>query len=203
MTQVLKEKIIPLPETMTLYHSTPVENIESILKFGITLSKYDTESRLKEIEASNAVEWKKKSAKDRLLESFRNGHTVCLSGDREYSIQNGNACNEWKNLLDGKAYYGKVAVFKIKIPYRMLEILTVKSWRSTMKRFEELWTSGYFSDNAIECFNSARTATIEEYRRCWMKLADCFTHYNIWPVTHIPPEYIKEYEIVDQKRTRK
>jgi hypothetical protein len=178
----------PLPETITLYHSSPVENIESILKFGVTLTKFKLQEALDLIKNSKVPEWRKKEAYHRVMESFET-ETVCLSGNKNYSVQNGSAGKEWLNYLTGEDQHGDVAVFKLVIPTRILEILTAPSWRSTFERFKELWKTGYFK------------------RVCWVARVNGFSlccktigSYDLWLVTHVPPEYIVSYEIVEKRK---
>lgn len=195
----------PLPETLTFYHSSPVENIESILKYGLTLAKSgDVNVKLAIIENAKCAKYRKKLAHDRLLEAYKDnryGEHICLSGNREYSIQNGNACKEWQYWLDGKGYHGKVAVFKVTLPWRMLEVLTVPDWRSILERFEKLWQGGYFDEHEREIREHASEIADPKRREDWLKELE--NHpiggYDHWIVTHVPPEYIESYEIVEQK----
>jgi len=196
-------KMFPLPETITVWHTSPVENLESILKYGITTAKFDIENSLQEIKnVKRVAKWRRKEAEDRLLESFKDDPSgyVCCSGDKAYSIQNGCASKEWKYYLNHKDYHGKRVCFKIVIPYRMVQIHTPKRWKYLIDRFEELWLKGYFA------------------KRMWMHKTDNIKHNNFKSccsqplntnpikgydhivLAFVQPEFIESFEIIEGEK---
>jgi hypothetical protein len=180
----------PLPETITIWHSSLPENKESILKNGVTMAKFNLDEQLQMIEKSNALKGSKEQAKRRLFEAFDEpciSGLVCCSGSREYSIQNGRAALEVKYYLDCKNFHGPVAVFKIVLPLRMLEVLTPNYYRYLITRFEELWGKGWFKARMWE----ARA-------KKWKGMSNVVATYDHFVLTHVPPEYIKGVEIIEQ-----
>jgi hypothetical protein len=184
----------PLPETITIWHTSPVENLESILKYGVTTAKVDFESRLKAIENSNVSSYKKQNAKDRLLECFDNNPSgfVCCSGDKVYSVANGSASNEWEYYLNDKDFHVRMICFKIVIPFTILENLTVRNYKHLIERFKELWQKGYFARKMWEHrkWNHERGKDL--------KLdTNPIKGYDHFVLSFVPPEFIKSYEVIE------
>jgi len=179
----------PLPETITVWHSSLPENKDSILRDGVTLAKFDTETYSKLIDKSQVSEETKKRARRRLLEAFDSDPSglVCCSGDKVYSIGNGRATLETLHYLDGREYHGPVACFKIVLPIRMLEVLTPKQFQYLIVRFEELWTKGWFKARVWE----ARA-------KKWTGLTNPIQTYDHFIFTHVPPEFIQGVEMIEQ-----
>jgi len=198
----------PLPETITVYHTSPIENLESILRFGVTTAKFNFEEGLKIIRETKAPKWRKKSAEDRLLECFRDNPSgyICVSGNKGYSLQNGLACREFLESLgickNGNYKNGhKRACFKIVLPTRILEILTAKNWQDIVARFEELWVKNYFARKSWEArYHIRRLKEIhanENLIDSWRDHFNAVKTYDHFYMAYIPPEYIESYEIIE------
>jgi hypothetical protein len=196
-------KRFPLPETITVWHTSPVENLESILKYGITTAKFDLENPLQEIDNTKRVaKWRRKEAKDRLMESFQDDPSgyVCCSGNKAYSIQNGCASREWKYYLKGKDYNSKRVCFKIVIPYRMVQIHTPKRWKTIMDRFEELWQAGYFAKRMWE--HKLMNIKYNNFKKCANKPMDTnpIHGYDHIVLQFVQPEFIESFEIIEAEK---
>jgi hypothetical protein len=87
---------------------------------------------------------------------------------------------------------------------RVLEIITIKEWRNILERFEELWQEGYFQKRSWKDLVYAQKLENPKFKRQWLRQARLiFEHYDHWLVTHVPPEYIVSYKIIDQKGEKK
>jgi len=102
---------------VTLYHGTPIENKDNILKHGIKYRKPDVKRLIKE-----AVEQIRRKlgknfkfdytyVEDRLLEATRRGGIVYVSGNYDYAYSNALAGREWFDYLLRQAIY-KQSTFK-------------------------------------------------------------------------------------------
>lgn len=100
--------------TVTLWHGTPIENLESILKRGIVPNpnSKNAEKRVEEafrlveeklgIKLSNkrkSVRFVKESSIQRLLEAKRKGNIVFVSAQKNYAICNSLASKEWLMMI--------------------------------------------------------------------------------------------------------
>jgi hypothetical protein len=196
-------KNFPLPETITIWHTSPVENLASILKHGITMAKFDIEKPLEIINnAKRVAKWRKKEAKDRLLESFQDDPSgyVCCSGDKAYSIQNGCASQEWDYYLTKKDYHSKRVCFKIVIPYRMIQIHTPKRWKNIMDRFEELWLQGYWARRMWE--HKLMNIKYNNFTKCSNKPMNTnpIETYDHIVLQFVQPEFIESFEIIEAEK---
>jgi len=192
----------PLPETIILYHTSPIGNKDSIIKHGLTLAKFDFEKKLIEIENAKISEQMKEDAKVRLLECFRykehlSGY-ICLSGNKAYSIQNGCASNEYLWYLGKKDYKEDMVCFTIELPIRILEILTCKFWQNILEKFEKLWKEGYFTIRAWEA--KVLNLKYNNFKNAGLKLeTNPIEGYDVFFLNHVPPEFIKSYEVIQKK----
>ena len=98
---------------VVLWHGSPIENKESILKYGISYRKPDVKRMIEEaiskIEKTLGVKISKVDSiiKDRILESTRKGGIVYVSGNKEYAKSNALAGREWFYMILQRAIYQK------------------------------------------------------------------------------------------------
>lgn len=101
---------------VTLFHGSPIENKESILKYGIKYHRPDINrmisNALDKIEKKLGVKLNiSKSERDfivdRIFESTKKGGIVYLSADKEYAKSNALAGREWFESLLQRAIYLK------------------------------------------------------------------------------------------------
>jgi hypothetical protein len=94
----------PSEETIVLWHSTSLSNKDLILKNGITcfpLTKSEAKQKLKTfhdtVSMKLGVKFRNKHyTLDRILQASEKGNVVYLSDEKEYSMQNALASQEWK-----------------------------------------------------------------------------------------------------------
>jgi len=158
--------MFPPEQKIVLWHSTSLSNKDSILKNGITcfpLTKSQARQKLKTfcdtISEKLGVEFRnKQDALDRMLQASEKGNVVYLSDEKEYSMQNALASQEWK--ID--VIY---AALKKKFPekYKKLEKLRLCNCRASRmwRRHEE------FRSNHIPMNESEREKILSENMRLY------------------------------------
>ena len=144
----------PSEEKIVLWHSTSLSNKDSILENGITcfsLTKSEAKQKLKTF--SDSVSMKlgvkfrnKHYTLDRILQASEKGNVVYLSDEKEYSMQNALASQEWKIDVINAAL-----VKKFPKKYEKLEKLRSYYCRASSKwrRYEE-FRNGHTPKNGFE-----------------------------------------------------
>lgn len=102
-----------ISKTITLWHGSPYENKDNILKYGIRYRKPDIERMINEavdrIYQKLRIKLTRKQAngfvRSRLQESTEKGEVVYVSGVKEYAMQNALASREWFNSILQRAIY--------------------------------------------------------------------------------------------------
>lgn len=112
---VRKRKISKhIPKTVVLWHGSPVENKDLILRHGIQYRRPQVEKMIdkavKEIQKEVGIEDFKTDGfvRSRVMESTEKGGIVFLSGDREFAISNALAGKEWYRTLLSSALHKKL-----------------------------------------------------------------------------------------------
>jgi hypothetical protein len=144
----------PKEEKIVLWHSTSLSNKDSILKNGIfcfPLTKNQAKQKIKEfqdiVSEKLGVKFRTKHyTLERMLEASEKGNVVYLSDEKDYSMQNALASQEWKSDLIRDA-------LKKKFPkeYRKLENLRAYSCKASRKwKKHEQEKMGNLPDYAVE-----------------------------------------------------
>ncbi len=185
-----------IPQTITLWHGSPFENLGSILVHGLTLSERDLEGQLREVDLSQEPEYRKKRARDRLLEtSKRHNGCIHVSGSKGYARRNGLGSKEYLGMLKGsyKEFYdnAKVVLFKIVLDWGTFESLIDGEYsHRIVTRFKELCAKGHWEKPSIKPF-------IEKYHD-----GNIFDGYHEFHLRFVPRSALVSYEVYVRKSNR-
>jgi len=172
-----------IPETITVYHGTLLENLESIYENGLDLSKNGLDKKLKTIKNSSTSDFNKKRAIRRVLLAKEHGNVISVSGNMKYARQNAHASIEWLSMLgvpNTETYFKKkIIVLKFVVPYKVFKKLCRNSY--LLDRFEELLKEGYWNKPEVK-------RHVEQEHN-----GNVFEGYNEFHVYRLPAKYIDYY----------
>lgn len=182
-----------IPNTITVYHGTIIENLDSILEHGLNLEKNHIEEKLKIVANSTATKDCKQRAIERLLQAKERNTTISVSGSMEYARQNSCASLEWLNAIgtprEETHYDRKVVVFEFMTYWCHFKNICRNSY--LLDRFEELTKQGWWDKPNIKKF-------IDKYYK-----GNPINNYHEFIIKGLSKKFLVSYDIWLRKHPEK